>query len=266
MGCVRVGALRFAADGLRWRECVRRRGNPVRGRRDQRPVMSPSEPQAGANASTSVHRILIVDDHPLVRMGLRGLLEAESDLQVCGEAASLAEALGAARKLQPHLVITDLSLGDGNGLELIKRLLAQREGLRVLVCSMHDERLFALRALAAGACGYVGKEQAGRDVVDAVRQCLAGRIWLSSAMAGQALGAAREGRPATDVAAALTDRELAVFELIGRGLRPSQIASQIHLSVKTVETHREKIKKKLNLRTASELIRSAMQWVERDPG
>jgi DNA-binding NarL/FixJ family response regulator len=231
--------------------------------------MSPSEPQAGATASVSVHRILIVDDHPLVRMGLRGLLEAESDLQVCGEAASLAEALGAARKLQPDLVITDLSLGDGNGLELIKRLLAQREGLRVLVCSMHDEKLFALRALAAGACGYVGKEQAGRDVVDAVRQCLAGRIWLSSAMAGQALGGAREGRAVADVAdvaAALTDRELAVFELIGRGLRPAQIASQIHLSVKTVETHREKIKKKLNLRTASELIRSAMQWVERDPG
>ena len=108
-----------------------------------------ASPQAGA-ASPGARRILIVDDHPLVRMGLRGLLEAESDLQVCGEAASLAEALGAARKLQPDLVITDLSLGDGNGLELIKRLLAQREGLRVLVCSMHDERLFALRALAAG--------------------------------------------------------------------------------------------------------------------
>ncbi len=225
------------------------------------PESSP-EPPSGS-ASPGVWRILIVDDHPLVRMGLRSLLEAENDLRVCAEAGSVAEALATARKHRPDLVITDLSLGDGNGLDLIKRLIAQHAGLRVLVCSMHDEKLFALRALAAGACGYVGKEQAGRHVVDAVRHGLAGHIWLSPAMTDQALSSGNGVQEPSDAVARLTDRELAVFELIGRGMRPSQIAAQIHLSVKTVETHREKIKKKLNLPTAGDLTRSAMQWVER---
>lgn len=232
--------------------------------------MNPSElstEQGAPAAGTPSHPwcILIVDDHPLVRMGLRSLLEAESDLRVCAEAGSVAEALATARKHHPDLVITDLSLGDGNGLEMIKRLLAQHAGLRVLVCSMHDEKLFALRALAAGACGYVGKEHAGRHVVEAVRHALAGHIWLSPAMTDQALssGGAQPPLDPVDAVARLTDRELAVFELIGRGMRPSQIAAQIHLSVKTVETHREKIKKKLNLQSGGELTRSAMQWVER---
>ncbi len=225
--------------------------------------MAPHTSAQAPPLRTTARRILLVDDHPLVRMGLRGLLEGEPDLQVCGEAATLAEAVASVRALQPELVITDLSLGDGNGLELIKRLLAQHERLRVLVCSMHDERLFAMRALEAGACGYVGKEQAGRHVVEAVRECLAGRVWLSRAMTEQMPDVARGEYPAGDAMARLTPRELAVFELIGRGLKPSQIAGQIHLSVKTVETHREKIKKKLNLHSASELTRSAMQWVER---
>ncbi len=220
-----------------------------------------ASPQAGA-ASPGARRILIVDDHPLVRMGLRGLLDAEPDLQVCGEAGSLAEAVAAVRRLRPDLVVTDLSLGDGNGLELIKRLQAQHQDLRVLVCSMHDERLFAMRALDAGACGYVGKEQAGRHVVEAVRECLAGRVWLSRAMSEHHVGDSAEVTPAGEAMARLTPRELAVFELIGRGLKPSQIAAQIHLSVKTVETHREKIKKKLNLQNGSDLTRSAMQWME----
>ena len=229
--------------------------------------MNPTDPSSAQDRSTKgtaarPWNILIVDDHPLVRMGLRSLLEAESDLRVCAEAGSVAEALATARRHQPDLVITDLSLGDGNGLELIKRLLAQHAGLRVLVCSMHDEKLFALRALAAGACGYVGKEQAGRHVVEAVRHGLAGHVWLSREMTDQALSNGSARTP-SDAVAGLTDRELAVFELIGRGLRPSQIAAQIHLSVKTVETHREKIKKKLSLQSAGELTRSAMQWVER---
>ena len=208
-------------------------------------------------------RVLIVDDHPLVRMGLRGLLEGEPDLLVCGEASSLAEALLGVRALQPDLVVTDLSLGDGNGLELIKRLLSQHPQVKVLVCSMHDERLFALRALGAGACGYVSKEEAGRHVVDAVRSCLRGGVWLSPAMTEQAVHGMRGGvvAPAPTIAC-LTARELAVFELIGRGQKPSQIAAQLHLSVKTVESHREKAKRKLNLRSGSELTRSAMQWVE----
>jgi DNA-binding NarL/FixJ family response regulator len=220
-----------------------------------------ASPEARA-ARPGARRILIVDDHPLVRMGLRGLLDAEPGLQVCGEAGSLADAVAAVRRLRPDLVVTDLSLGDGNGLELIKRLQAQHEDLRVLVCSMHDERLFAMRALDAGACGYVGKEQAGRHVVEAVRECLAGRVWLSRAMSEQHAGGSAEVTPAGEAMARLTPRELAVFELIGRGLKPSQIAAQIHLSVKTVETHREKIKKKLKLQNGSDLTRSAMQWME----
>ena len=220
-----------------------------------------ASPEARA-ARPGARRILIVDDHPLVRMGLRGLLDAEPGLQVCGEAGSLADAVAAVRRLRPDLVVTDLSLGDGNGLELIKRLQAQHQDLRVLVCSMHDERLFAMRALDAGACGYVGKEQAGRHVVEAVRECLAGRVWLSRAMSEHHVGDSAEVTPAGEAMARLTPRELAVFELIGRGLKPSQIAAQIHLSVKTVETHREKIKKKLNLQNGSDLTRSAMQWME----
>ena len=207
-------------------------------------------------------RILLVDDHPLVRMGLRALLEGEPDLQVCGEAASLADALAAVRALHPDLVVTDLSLGDGNGLELIKRLHSQQPQLRVLVCSMHDEKLFALRALGAGTCGYVSKEEAGRHVADAVRECLRGHVWLSRAMTEQTVSGLRSGVSPNEAIGRLTARELAVFELIGRGLKPSQIASHLHLSVKTVETHREKAKRKLNLHNGSELTRSAMQWVE----
>ncbi len=238
--------------------------NPAHPSSESPPGAPPgAEAPPTGGASARVWRILIVDDHPLVRVGLRSLLEAENDLQVCAEAGSVAEALAIARRHHPDLVITDLSLGDGNGLDLIKRLIAQHAGLRVLVCSMHDEKLFAQRALAAGACGYVGKEQAGRHVVDAVRHGLGGHIWLSPAMTDQVLSSGNGVQEPADAVARLTDRELAVFELIGRGMRPSQIAAQIHLSVKTVETHREKIKKKLNLQNAGDLTRSAMQWVER---
>ena len=208
-------------------------------------------------------RVMIVDDHPLVRRGIASVIDGEPDLRVCCEADSIADALQRVRGAYPDLLIVDLSLGDGSGLDLVKRLRAQDSRLKILVCSMHDEQLFAQRALAAGANGYIGKEQATEFVVDAVRHVLGGRTWLSRDMTERALAGLTRGQAdfARDPVGSLSDRELEVFELIGRGCGPSQIAEQIHLSVKTVETHREKIKRKLGLRSGVELTRRALQWV-----
>jgi DNA-binding NarL/FixJ family response regulator len=225
--------------------------------------MTDSAVMASENSSgTRVWRVLVVDDHPLVRVGLASVINSEPDLEVCAEAGSVAAALEAVRASRPDLVVTDLSLPDGNGMDLIKRLHARATGLKILVCSMHDENLFAQRALAAGACGYIGKEEATRHVALAIRQVLQGRPWLSAELTARMHegGAPPAADAGADEVGRLTDRELAVFEMIGRGMGPTQIAEQIHLSVKTVETHREKIKRKLNLRSASELTRRAMLW------
>ena len=213
--------------------------------------------------AASAARVMIVDDHPLVRRGIASVIDSEADLRVCCEADSIADALQRVRDGRPDLLIVDLSLGDGSGLDLVKRLRAQDPHLKILVCSMHDEQLFAQRALAAGANGYIGKEQATEHVVDAVRHVLDGRTWLSRDMTERALSGVTRGQAdfARDPVGSLSDRELEVFELIGRGCGPSQIAEQIHLSVKTVETHREKIKRKLGLRSGVELTRRALQWV-----
>lgn len=209
-----------------------------------------------------VWRILVVDDHPLVRVGLVSLIKGEGDLDVCGETGDIGTAQELVRSEKPDLVTVDLSLADGNGLELVKRLSASYGDIKILVCSMHDEALFAYRALKAGAMGYIGKEQATTHVIDAIRQVLRGKIWLSQNMTERALQGIASGGAvsATATIDRLSDRELEVFGLIGRGLGPSQIAEQLHLSVKTIETHRENIKKKLNLRNGSELTRLAMQW------
>ena len=221
---------------------------------------TPEQPEPSTQ-SIRAARVLLVDDHPLVRRGLAAVIGGEDDLEVCGEAETVLAAMQMVRTEAPDLVVTDLSLGDGNGLELVKRLRAQDPDLKILVCSMHDERLFAQRALGAGANGYIGKEQATAHVVEAIRHTLSGRTWLSDAMTDLALNGALRTVAGDNGVAGLTDRELAVFELIGRGMGPSQIALQIHLSVKTIETHREKIKRKLGLRSGAELTRRAMQWV-----
>lgn len=215
-----------------------------------------------ATDTKQMWRILIVDDHPLVRVGLASLIEGEADMSVCGETGDISEALELVRMQAPDLVTVDLSLADGNGLELVKRLRANNGTIRILVCSMHDEALFAYRALKAGAMGYIGKEQAATHVIDAIREVLNGKIWLSENMTERALQGVAHGNAITDIATidSLSDRELEVFGLIGRGRGPSEIAEQLHLSVKTIETHRENIKKKLNLRSGNELIRLAMQW------
>ncbi len=214
----------------------------------------------------SIRRILIVDDHPLVRAGLASLIDGESDLEVCGQTDTVREAQDLIRRKQPDLAVIDLSLSDGNGLGLVKWLKAHHSGVKALVCSMHDEVLFSQRALNAGALGYINKQEATTDVVDAIRHVLRGKVWLSEIMTERMLQYIADGPSVLQVGsvASLSDRELEVFGLIGQGLGPTQIAEQLHLSVKTIETYREKIKKKLDLKSASELIRCAMQWVLED--
>lgn len=209
-------------------------------------------------------RILIVDDHPIVRLGIRQMLAAESDLEVCGEAESTEAARQLVRTTHPDLAIVDLSLAGGTGLDLIRFLRESMPALPVLVLSMHDEALFAERVLRAGARGYIMKREAITGLVGAIRQVLAGRIYVSEGMAQAVLE--RLGRDAVapdNPLAGLTDRELEVFDLIGRGQSTGTIAEQLGVSVKTVETYRSNIKTKLNLKDATDLIRFAATWTER---
>ena len=212
--------------------------------------------------SDRIWRLLLVDDHPLVRFGLCRLIDDEPDLEVCGETGKISEAQELARSMKPDLVVVDLSLADGNGLDLVKRLHTHHDGIKLLVCSMHDESLFSQRAINAGARGYINKQEATTHIVDAIRHVISGRIWLSQQMTERLLLGMAEGQSEPKVASidSLSDRELEVFGLIGQGMGPSQIAEQLHLSVKTIESHREKIKKKLNLLSGSELARWAIQW------
>ena len=207
-------------------------------------------------------RILIVDDHPIVRQGLSQLISQEQGLEVCGEAADASEALRMLAERQPDLVIVDISLSSGNGIELIKQIKSRDERVRMLVSSMHDESLFAERALRAGAMGYINKGEPTDKMFEAIHQVLGGKIYLSARMTDRmlcrAIGTeeAFTGSPIDH----LSDRELEVFELIGQGLTTRQIAAKLHLSPKTVETYRENIKSKLNLSNATELTRHAVQW------
>ncbi|QDU93185.1 response regulator [Lignipirellula cremea] len=220
------------------------------------------------NLSTStptvspVARILLVDDHPLVRRGFGELISARSDMEVCGEAADADAAMEQIEATQPDLVVVDISLADINGIELIKRIRGKDDGIKILVASMHDESIYAERALRAGATGYVNKEVATDKVIEAILQVLSGQVYLSSTMTDDLLhrvvtGATGETSP-VDM---LSDRELEVFEKIGRGMTTREIAEMLKLSVKTIETHREHIKIKMRLRNAAELTRAAVQWV-----
>jgi len=208
-------------------------------------------------------KILIVDDHALVRRGLSGLIGHEPDLEVCGEAATPAEALALFDGRRPDLVVVDLSLQQGHGLDLIRQLKARDEQLRILVLSMHDESLFAERALRSGAQGYINKQEATDKVVYAIRQVLAGRVYLSGAMTERMLQRATSNEPLTPQSPSerLSDRELTVFQMIGEGVATRVIAERLKLSIKTVETYREHIKSKLGLKNSAELSRHAAQWV-----
>lgn len=206
--------------------------------------------------------VFIVDDHPLVRHGLIQLIEGEPDLQICGDAADGAEALRRIAEIKPDLTVIDISLQDGSGIELIKQIKEKSPDTRMLVSSMHDESLYAERALSAGAMGYVSKESPVEMLLEAMRQVLSGRIYLSSRMADRVLHRAvhRSEEKLRSPLDTLSDRELEVLSLIGRGLSSRQIAEMLHLSVKTIDTYREHIKSKLDLKNANELVRYAVAW------
>jgi len=209
-------------------------------------------------------RIVVVDDHPLFRKGLEQLLHSDGAFAVCGEAGDAAEAMDAIRQIAPDLAIVDLSLPGANGIELIKNIRAEFPKLPILVLSMHDESLYAVRALRAGAAGYVMKHEAMANVVRAIHEVLSGRPYLSPAMAAQVITKFTHGTAEgeADATERLSDRELEILELIGKGKDMRQIAKLLHLSPKTVETHRAHIKEKLQLKNAREVARFAVQWID----
>jgi DNA-binding NarL/FixJ family response regulator len=208
-------------------------------------------------------RILIVEDHPIVRLGIRQMLAAERDLEVCGEAESADAAKQSIDSARPDLAIVDLSLAQGTGLDLIRSLRESIPTLPVLVLSLHDEALFAERVLRAGARGYIMKREAITGLVRAIRQVLAGRIYVSEAIAQAVLERmGHAGTPSDNPLVNLSDRELEVFNLIGRGLNTPAIADRLGISVKTIETYRSNIRNKLQLKDATELIRFAATWSE----
>ena len=209
-------------------------------------------------------RILIIDDHPMMRQGLAQLIGAEADLTVCGESENAGQALDAIRAVEPDLALADISLPDKSGLELIKDFQSVRPGLPVLVISMHDESLYAERVLRAGGRGYIMKQEGGKKLMEAIRQVLGGQIYVSEKMSARILeifSGRREDAECSPVGK-LTDREFEVFQLIGQGKSTKDIAAGLHLSAKTVEVHRINIKQKLNLKSAPELIRYAVRWIE----
>jgi DNA-binding NarL/FixJ family response regulator len=207
-------------------------------------------------------RVLIVDDHPLVRRGLAETIAAESDMAVCGEAADGSEALRLVEAAHPHVMIIDLSLKTGHGIDLIEQIKARDDQIKMIVSSMHDESLFAERVLRAGAVGYLNKQEPTERIIESIRQVMRGEIALSPRMANRLLHSVVGGEPLTqDPIHTLSNRELEVFDMIGQGMSTKQIASKLHLSHKTIETHREKIKTKLNLGNANELSHRAVQWV-----
>lgn len=213
--------------------------------------------------SSFASSVLIVDDHPIVRQGYQQLISARRELEVVGMAAGAREALEHVRSSCPDAALVDISLGDGNGIELVKDLLVVCPRLKVLVVSAHDDTLYAERALAAGALGYVNKQAATGQVVDAILTVLNDEVYVSDQVAGRLLksrvaGGKPTGGPETE---SLTDRELHVYELVGHGLTTKNIATQLHLSPKTVERYKENIKQKLRIANATELVQRATRWV-----
>jgi len=214
-------------------------------------------------ATEKPKRIVIVDDHPLFRKGLEQLINSSDNaFTICGEAGDAAEGMTTIRQLKPELVIVDLSLPGANGIELVKNIRAEFPKLPVLILSMHDESLYALRALRAGAQGYVMKQEALENVITAIREVLAGRPYLSSEMSAKLITNFASGSAQANPTDKLSDRELEILELIGKGRDVREIAKALHISAKTVETHRAHIKEKLNLKNARQVTRFAVQWIE----
>ena len=207
-------------------------------------------------------KILLVDDHPLVREGLANLIQQQPDLEVCGEAASEPQALQLIGSVQPDIAVVDISLENGSGLELIKSIKAMHPSVAMLALSMHDESLYAERALRAGARGYLMKREAAKKVIQGIRAVLAGQLFVSEKIAAQMAEKFVAGGTPTSATPAeqLSDRELEVFQLLGRGLSTRQIADHLHVGFKTVQAFCARIKDKLNLASATELLREAVRW------
>ena len=210
-------------------------------------------------------RIVIVEDHPVFRTGLRELIETEKDLQVCGEADTINNALKVIEETQPDLVIVDITLKGRNGIELIKELHRDAPLLPVLVLSMHDESLYAERAFRAGASGYIMKQETSESIIKAIRMVQGGQKYASKQFLANVLNkflghSPEDTRSTID---RLTHRELDVFRLLGKGMTTKDIAAQLDLSAKTIGTYRERIKVKLDLQNASDLIHSAVRWLEK---
>ena len=208
-------------------------------------------------------KIVVVDDHPIVRQGLTELLNREDDLMVCGQAEDAHQAMQAIKALKPDMIIVDISLKETSGMELIKDIKARYPSLSVLALSMHDESMYAERVLRAGAEGYIMKAEATENIVMAIRKVLSGQIYLSDRMAPKIVRKLVGAGPNVGASAIerLSDRELEVFRLVGQGYTTRQIAENLYLSIKTIETYRAHIKEKLNLANATELLQYAIRWV-----
>ena len=214
-------------------------------------------------------RVMLVDDHPIVRQGLANLIEDEKDLTVCAQVESAEGALAAMETARPDVIVIDVALGERSGLELVKDVRARWPEMPMLVLSMHDELLYAERALRAGAKGYVMKQEATEKVMEGIRKVLDGELYVSDRMAARLMTQAvhDRGAPPANPLSRLSDRELEVFTMIGHGLGTREIAQRLILSIKTVEAHREHIKEKLNLKNGTELMRFAVQYtLQEAPG
>lgn len=208
--------------------------------------------------------IFLVDDHVLIRRGLAEMINEQPDMEVCGEAATASDAMEQIRAKMPDLAVIDLSLKEGNGLELIKDIRYTNETIRLIVASMHDEDIFAERVMKAGAQGYINKSESAERFIDAIRTVLKGKISLSGQLSERIMRRAigqSSGEDALSPLDTLTDRELQVLEMIGQGRKTRDIAEQLHLSIKTIDTYREHLKVKLSLKSGTELVHYAVAWV-----
>lgn len=226
--------------------------------------MTKPKPQSREQTGGAKRRIFLLDDHPIVLAGFRLMLNAQPDLEVCGTAASAEEALGSVATAKADLVITDLTLPGRDGLDFIRDVMATLPDLRVLVVSMHDELHYAERALRAGARGFLMKEAGSEKMLTAIRQVLAGHVYVSERLSAKIIDAFSSNRPrgSESPIEKLSDREFAVFRMIGEGKTTKEIALQFHISDKTVAVHRGHIKEKLGMKTAVELSHHAFRWLE----
>lgn len=220
-------------------------------------------------SDSSRRRVLLVDDHPIVRHGMAMLIDEEADLMVCGECSSAAETLKQIDRCKPEVAVVDVSLKGASGIDLTKSIKEQFPALPVLILSMHEETLYAERALRAGARGFVMKQESAETVLNAIRTVLNGDVYLSERLSSKVLRAMVDGpsaEPDRFGVDRLSDRELEVFDLIGRGYSTRKIADALRLSIKTIETHRAHIKQKLKLNNATELVHRAFHWIESGSG